>query len=87
MVPEFLCYKRIPGGITTTNSKEDGFMWGKKFEAELDGKVGGGGRILGTRHKMGDGSVELRSESPSVLDAASKVLREEGFGPQRNRHG
>ena len=85
MVPEFRCYKRIPDGISTTNPREDGFVSSDRFVDDLDRQFGEGGG-LGTRHKMDDGSVELRSLSPSVLNAASVVLRNEGFIPQRKRH-
>lgn len=87
MIPEFWCYKRIPKGISTTNLAEDKFMWGDEFVGKLVDKVGwGGGIALGTRHRMEDGCVELRSGSQKVLDAASAVLRDAGYAPQRERH-
>lgn len=86
MVPEFECYRRIPGGIATTNKKEDRFLWSDRFADRLDDQMGGNPNkyILGTRHKMEDGSRELRA-SESVLRAASIVLRTAGHGPQRKR--
>jgi hypothetical protein len=86
MIPEFECYRRIPGGLRTTNKSEDEFLWSYRFASRLEDQMGGGRgkRILGTRHAMEDGSKELRA-SETVLRAASLVLRNEGHRPQRKR--